>query len=276
MTLAASNSGGLMRRTISRLELAVRLILRPSRGWVRWPSWQSVALGAGGIAVVLLIVMATLDERAIIAARNLPPAVIALFREITDLGKGAVFLYPLPVLLLALCFVPADLPRPVQTTLAAIFARVAFVFLAIGVPYWVNAVLKQMIGRARPFVGGSANAWLYEPFSWGPAYASMPSNHAVTACAAAAALGAIFPRARTVLWIYAVIILISRVVVIAHHPSDVLAGAVFGVCGALIVRNYFASRRIVFGVTPQGGVEPPAGPSWRRIKAAGRALLADR
>jgi undecaprenyl-diphosphatase len=276
MTSVTSNSNGLVRRTAARIELAVRLILRPSRGGVRWPAWQSVALAAGGVVVVLLIIMATLDERAIIAARNLPPAVIAIFREITDLGKGAVFLYPLPAVLLALCFVPADLPRPVQTTLAAIFARVAFVFLAIGVPYWANAVLKQMIGRARPFVGGSANAWLYQPFTWGPAYASMPSNHAVTACAAAAALGAIFPRARTALWIYAAIILISRVVVIAHHPSDVLAGAVFGVCGALIVRNYFASRRIVFGVTPQGDVEPSPGPSWRRIKAAGRALLADR
>ena len=150
---------------------------------------------------------------------------------------------------------------------AAVFARAGFLFLAIGVPYAINAGLKQTIGRARPFVGGAANAYLFHPFRWGPAYASLPSNHAVTAGAAAIAIGALFPRARVVLWIYAAVIIVSRVVVLAHHPSDVLAGLLVGAVGALTVRNYFASRRLVFGVGPDGGVEAFANPSWRRLEA---------
>jgi undecaprenyl-diphosphatase len=271
----AVSPSGWMRRVSARLEIAVRAIYRPSHGGVRWPAWQALAIAGGGLAVVLLLTMAFVDVAAITWARNLPRAVVAPFAIVTDLGKAGWFLYSLPVLMLAIALVPADLPRPVQATLAAIFARAGFVFLAIGLPYWINGVAKQMIGRARPFVGGSANAWLYHPFSWGPAYASLPSNHAVTVCAAAVAIGAIWPRARTAMWLYAAVILVSRVVVIAHHPSDVIAGAVVGACGALLVRNYFASRRIVFGVTPHGEVTVFAAPSWRRIKAAGRALLRD-
>jgi membrane-associated phospholipid phosphatase len=61
--------------------------------------------------------------------------------------------------------------------------------------------------------------------------------------------------------------------VTAHHPSDVLAGALIGMIGASMVRNYFASRRIVFGVQPDGRVIGFAGPSWTRIKAASRAVF---
>ena len=61
----------------------------------------------------------------------------------------------------------------------------------------------------------------------------MPSGHATTAFAALVAIGAIFPQARALMWIYAVLIALSRVVVTAHHPSDVIAGAIVGAAGAL-------------------------------------------
>jgi undecaprenyl-diphosphatase len=169
---------------------------------------------------------------------------------------------------------PRNLPRAAQPHIPARLARIACLFLAIGNPYWFNAVLKQLIGRARPFVGGSADPYLFRPFSWGPEYASLASNHTVTVCAVAIAFGALWPRLRPVLWLYAVIIAVSRVIVIAHHPSDVLAGALVGICGALLVRNYFVARGLLFGITPAGKVEAFAGPSWSRVKAALRAVFA--
>lgn len=223
--------------------------------------------------MVFVLTMVLFDVQAITAARSLPENLIAISRVISDLGKVGWFLIPLAALLAVLCLAPAKLPRSVQAVSAAIFARAGFLFLAIAVPYGVNAILKQAIGRARPFVGGSANAYLYHPFSLGPAYASLPSNHATTVCAAAVAIGAIFPRLRMLMWVYAALVMVSRVVVIAHHPSDVIAGALVGTAGALLVRNYFASRRIVFGVTPDGSVEAFANPSWRRIKAALRRVF---
>ena len=74
----------------------------------------------------------------------------------------------------------------------------------------------------------------------------MPSGHATTAFAALVAIGAIFPQARALMWIYAVLIALSRVVITAHHPSDVIAGAIVGAVGALLVRNWFAARRLGF------------------------------
>jgi undecaprenyl-diphosphatase len=261
------------RRLVERAQLAVRLIRRPSRGGARRMARRlAFILGAVFLAVFLLT-LALLDVRAVNAARELPPAFIAITRHFTDLGKAGIFLYPLPLLMIALCFAPVGLSRAAKGTLSALFARVAFVFFAIGIPYWINGVLKQVLGRARPFVGGHDSPYSFEPFSWGSAYASLPSGHAVTVSAAAVAIGALFPRARVVMWLYAVLIVISRIVVTAHHPSDVMAGALVGTIGALIVRNYFASRRIVFGVTPDGAVEPFAGPSARRIKMAIREIV---
>jgi undecaprenyl-diphosphatase len=259
-------------RFVERLTLAVRMILRPSRGGVRRMTRRSIAIVGIVFLSVFFLALLLFDVRIVTAARELPPRFIAFTRHFTDLGKAEIFLYPLPVLMIALCLVPAGLSRPVRGVLAALFARVAFLFLAIGIPYAINSALKQIFGRARPFVRD--NVYTYDPFTWGSAYASLPSGHATTACAAAVAIGALFPAARIAAWIYAILIVISRVVVTAHHPSDVLAGALVGTMGALMVRNYFASRRIVFGVKPDGRVVGFAGPSWTRFKAAARAVFA--
>ena len=69
------------------------------------------------------------------------------------------------------------------------------------------------------------------------------------------------------------VIAISRVVVTAHHPSDVIAGALVGGIGALLVRNWYAARRLGFAVAAGGTVYPLARPSWRRIKAVARRTI---
>ena len=51
----------------------------------------------------------------------------------------------------------------------------------------------------------------YVPFSWRPDYAGMPSGHSTAAFAAAVAVGMVWPRARPLLWIYAIVIAASRV-----------------------------------------------------------------
>ena len=257
----------------ARVMTALRAVSRRPRVNVPPPAALMVALLGVAFAVLFVLLMAFADARAITWARGLPGGVVETFRWITDLGKAAWFLYPLPALMILLLLVPRDLPRSAQATFTAVFARVAFLFFAIGVPYWFNAALKQVIGRARPFVGGSADPYLFRPLSWGPEYASLASNHTVTVCAVAIAFGALWPRLRPLLWLYAALVGVSRVIVIAHHPSDVLAGGVLGICGALLVRNYFAARGLVFGVTPNGNVEAFAGPSWRRLRAALRSLF---
>ena len=131
-----------------------------------------------------------------------------------------------------------------------------------------------MIGRARPFVDGPANPYLFDPFHWTPAYASLPSGHATTAFAVLAAFGTLWPRARAILLIYALLIAASRVVVTAHHPTDVLAGALVGLFGVLLVRRYFALRGLGFFIAADGILQQKPGPSLKRIKSVARELLA--
>ena len=274
MTLPARNTNITWSDVVTwRSRAALGAIRRRPRTNVPHLAATTIALLGVAFALVFAFLMAFADAPAIIWARGLPREVVTAFRAITDFGKAAWFLYPLPALMILLLLAPRDLPRAAQATFTAVFARVAFLFFAIGIPYWFNAVLKQVIGRARPFVGGSADPYLFRPFSWGPEYASLASNHTVTVCAVAVAFGALWPRLRPLLWLYAAVIAVSRVIVIAHHPSDVLAGAMVGTVGALLVRNYFAARGLVLGVTPKGEVAAFAGPSWQRIKAAVRAAF---
>ena len=52
----------------------------------------------------------------------------------------------------------------------------------------------------------------------------------------------------------AVLVALSRIVVGAHYPTDVLGGALVGTLGAYFVRNLFAWRRWVFASQPDGTV----------------------
>ena len=122
--------------------------------------------------------------------------------QITDFGKSGWFLWPLGILFLALAALPS-LPRMPQLVLAAVMVRVGFLFVAIGVPGLFVNIVKHIFGRARPVVGGSLDPYLFSPFSWPAAYAGLPSGHATTAFSVLVAFGTLWPRARTILWIYA-------------------------------------------------------------------------
>ena len=61
--------------------------------------------------------------------------------------------------------------------------------------------------------------------------------------------------------VYALVILATRLVLLAHHPSDVVAGALIGVIGAMFVRYWFAARRLGFAIHRDGTIVPLVGPS---------------
>jgi undecaprenyl-diphosphatase len=248
-------------------------LLRKPRRRLTWPQRLALALGAGLAVVAVLAAMVALDASAIEMARRLPRPAIVTFDRLTDLGKAGYFLWPVGIALLALAALDAPaLPRAARGVLAAFAVRLGFVFTAIAVPGVFVSIAKRVIGRARPsFVGG--NVWTYHPFAWRPEFASLPSGHATTAFAALVAIGAIVPQARAFLWIYAVLIAVSRVAVVAHYPSDVVAGAVIGLAGALVVQRWFAARGLGFAVGPGGSVRPMPGPGLERIvKAVARCL----
>jgi undecaprenyl-diphosphatase len=168
----------------------------------------------------------------------------------------------------------ASLPAMSQRVLAAIAVRLGFLFSAILLPGLIFTIIKRLIGRARPLVGGSVDPFLYLPFGWDVEYASLPSGHAVNAFAAATAIGLLWPKTLPLLWAYAVTIAVSRVVLTAHYPSDVLAGAIIAIASVLLIRNWFAARRLGFVAGADGRVRAMPVPSFARIKRVARQLIA--
>jgi membrane-associated phospholipid phosphatase len=234
-------------------------------------------LGAGilGAIAVIIVTMMIVDAPSISVVQRLPQWLITSFNRITDFGRSVWFLVPIALVLAVMAaLVSPALPAMSQRVLAAVAIRLGFLFVAIALPGLVVTIVKRLVGRARPLVGGSVDPFLYLPFGWKVEYASLPSGHATDAFAAALAIGALWPQLRPWMWTYAVLIAASRVALTAHFPSDVLAGAFVGVTGVVLVRAWFASRGLVFAPDGDGRICPMPGPSFARVKRVARQLIA--
>jgi undecaprenyl-diphosphatase len=266
------------RRCLSNVGVALATLARPpridpKRPWLLPP--HQLAVAALVVVVVFVFGMMLIDAPTTAAVERLPHWVHAFFDTITDYGKSGWVLWPLGLLFLALAALPPLVARIEQRVLAAIMVRVGFLFTAVAVPGLFDTIIKRLIGRARPLVGGHLDPTLFHPFAWRSEYASLPSGHATTSFALLVAVSSLWPRARTYALVFALAIAVSRVVVTAHYVTDVAAGALVGTVGALMVRRWFAMRRLGFSFGPDGAPHQYPGPSLRRIKAVARALLAD-
>lgn len=226
---------------------------------------HSLWLSAAGAALVIVLMVAfDQTEIQLMPARGTPG--LWPIRILTDFGKDEYLLSVLGAALVVLAFVAAGLQGKRRALLLGVGTRLQFVFLSIAVSAFVAEILKYLIGRGRPFVGGQANPFNFLPFEGTGAYASLPSGHAVAAFAMAFAVSALWPRLRVLMFTYAIVILLTRLVLLAHHPSDVVAGALVGMVGAMAVRYWFAARRLGFAIRADGTIVPLAGAVSGRLK----------
>ena len=225
-----------------------------------------------GSAVLALMYALDAAEIGLMPARG--TASLWPLRILTDFGKDTYVLCLLAGLLFAVAIVAPRLRGTARSLWLNLGTRLQFLFLAVLTPILVGEVLKFIIGRGRPFVGGKADAFNFVPFSSGGAYASLPSGHAITAFALAFAVSALWPQTRVVMAVYAVLIALSRLVLLAHHPSDVVAGALIGVVGAMLVRYWFAARQLGFIIRQDGAIAPLPGPSPGHLKRVARDAFA--
>ena len=264
------SAAALLQNAGENLRRWILILAPPPPAGVFRPPLPAIA-GCVVTLVAVVVSMFRYDAAATEWAAHLPPWFGQLFEQITDFGLSGWFLFPFAFIVL--CLAAAISPRLSLMSwgvLTALAARFGFLFLAIGVPGLFVTIVKRLIGRARPGVGGHDDPFAYAPFIWRPEYASLPSGHATTSVAAAIAIGAVWPRTRLPMWIYAFLIMLSRVVVLAHHPSDVIAGALVGAAGVFVVRRWFAARRLVFGARD---LRAFSGPSLRRIVAACHEIM---
>lgn len=120
-----------------------------------------------------------------------------------------------------------------------------FVFLLAIVGEWIltNGPVKLLFRRERPDSSGIAHlipSWLHPPRS-----SSFPSGHSSAAAFATIIWWAWSPVTGIVCAVFAIAMGASRIVIKAHHPSDVAAGfawgaALAGLCLA-VARDSFPS-----------------------------------
>jgi membrane-associated phospholipid phosphatase len=208
------------------------------------------------VGAAIIALMYELDAREIGLMPPRGSASLWLVRILTDFGKEAYVLLLLAVMLLVVVLVSPRSRGTSRTRLLGFGMRLQFLFFAVLAPVLAGEVIKWIAGRGRPFVGGKANPFNFVPFAGAEPYASLPSAHAITGFALAFAVGAVWPRARVPMLVYAVLIAFSRLVLLAHHPSDVVAGALIGVVGAMFVRYWFAARQLGFAIHSDGEIVP--------------------
>jgi undecaprenyl-diphosphatase len=210
------------------------------------------AIAAG--AIIALMYLA--DAREIVLMPPRGTASLWPVRVLTDFGKEAYVLCVLAAALFVVAIMAAALRGTSRSLLLSVGTRLQFLFFAVLASVLAGETIKWVVGRGRPFVGGKADPFNFAPFAGTEAYASLPSSHAVTSFALAFAVSAVWPRARPLMIVYALLIAGSRLVLLAHHPSDVVAGALIGVIGAMAVRYWFAARRLGFGIRRDGEIVP--------------------
>jgi membrane-associated phospholipid phosphatase len=227
------------------------------------------SLAVAAVSIAVLMFWFDAQEIALMPPRG--TAGLWPFRVLTDFGKDDYVLVLLVVLLAAVTLVAPAIREPRRRRLLAIGLHLQFLFLAVSLPLAAGELLKWIAGRGRPFVGGHADAFNFVPFTGTGAYSSFPSAHSITAFALAFAVAAAWPRLRGLAIAYALLIAVTRLVLLAHHPSDVVAGAIIGVIGAMGVRYWFAVRGLGFAVGDHGAVWPAANQPLKGVAAGASA-----
>jgi membrane-associated phospholipid phosphatase len=252
---------------------AAQLVRPPSHSRRAEAARRSARRGLLLVAIlgaVIIALMVALDATEIGLMPPRGTAGLWPVRILTDFGKSAYVLWLLAGLLFAVAIISPRLRGVSQSLLLSLGTRLQFLFFAVLVPVLAGELTKWIVGRGRPFVGGEANAFNFAHFAGTEAYASFPSGHAVTSFALAFAVSALWPRASVAMIAYAILICASRLVLLAHHPSDVVAGALIGVVGAMFVRYWFAARRLGFAIRRDGAIVPLTGPSTGHLKRVAR------
>ncbi|NLS01169.1 phosphatase PAP2 family protein [Rhizobium sp. P38BS-XIX] len=113
-------------------------------------------------------------------------------------------------------------------------------------------LLKRAIGRARPTHFADWGPFGFSPFNGRASFESFPSGHATTIGALFVALAFLFPRYRYIFAACALWLAITRVMVGAHYPSDVIAGLALGGWFSFMTAIVYSRYGLLFRINDAG------------------------
>jgi membrane-associated phospholipid phosphatase len=116
--------------------------------------------------------------------------------------------------------------------------RALLFFSNIALSGIVTNIVKFLVGRLRPKMLFERGLYGFDPFRVGYEFNSFPSGHATTVFTIATTCSIFWPRYRILFFILAMTVAFSRLVLTAHYPSDVLAGAYIGTITAIVMKRY--------------------------------------
>jgi len=139
--------------------------------------------------------------------------------SVTMLGESGIFWIALSLLLM---LIP-------KTRKAGFTMGLA---LLLGVIFG-NAVLKNAVARPRPY---DLDPTLFCRLAWGEMSTdfSFPSGHTLASFEAAAGLFLYHKKWGSVALCAALLVMLSRLFLVVHYPTDLLAGALLGILFALL------------------------------------------
>ena len=148
--------------------------------------------------------------------------------------KGLFPLYGIFLLLFIYAFISKN-QKLKKTFLVYLQAQILFSFALV-------RIMKIVFGRARPKIG-----YEFTFFSLEADYNSFPSGHSADAFVSGIFLFYLLKNSKYSAYrylplLYAATIALSRIVVNAHYPSDVLAGAAIGIFGAWFYLNRLSKQ----------------------------------
>ena len=148
--------------------------------------------------------------------------------------------------------------RRVRKAVAAAWVEVgtiaAFLFFAVAASGITVNIAKQLIGRARPRLLPNSGPFTFEPFAFDSMYQGFPSGHSQVMGAVAAVAFLVAPRWSFLVVVPAFGIALTRIIVSAHYPSDVLAGLVLGGGFTWLYAVALAEAGIGFSIQPNGRI----------------------
>jgi undecaprenyl-diphosphatase len=162
----------------------------------------------GILGVISTIIGFILDKTIIRLANSLSFQMMNyIFITITTLGETYIFVLIAAVLTIALM----AYRKPVVSFVLSIFSALFIIWL-----------LKYIIDRPRPFEIGLTSAGVAANWS------SFPSGHTLVFFTIIPMVAKKFPKLKTIFWMIAILVGLSRIYLGVHYASDVIAGAFIG------------------------------------------------